>query len=154
MHDGRFSTLEEVVDFYSTGIQDNPGLALALREGRAPNGDPIRLNFTAAQKDALIAFLETLTDNTFLTNDLFSDPFEELPGDFDGSGLVDAADLAFWQSEADDGDGFLQWQQNLGRSWLDLAPISSITAVPEPSTGLLASCMSICALSRRRKDRY
>ena len=36
---------------------------------------PVRLNFTQEEKDALVAFLRTLTDVTFLTDKKFSDPF-------------------------------------------------------------------------------
>ncbi len=155
MHDGRFETLEEVIDFYSTEIQNNPNLALTLRENRQPNGDPIQFNFTQAEKDALIAYLNTLTDEAFLTSELFSDPFVELPGDFDGSGLVDDDDLIFWRTTAMEGSSFLEWQQNLGRSWQDVASSSSIAAVPEPSTIALVSAAFICALWRgKRRDGF
>ncbi len=79
MHDGRFATLEEVVDFYSTGIQAHPNLAPPLTTNGQPGGPPIRLNMTQTQKDALVAFLGTLTDFDFLTDERFSNPFE-LPG--------------------------------------------------------------------------
>ena len=147
-HDGRFSTLEEVIDFYSTGIQDNPNLDNRLRV----NGQPIQFNFTQEEKDALIAYLETLTDDTFLNSDLFSDPFVELPGDFDDTGLVDAQDLQFWQENALSGAEFLTWQQNLGQSWLDfsIAP-STAAAVPEPSAVLLATMAALRIGYRRRR---
>jgi len=155
MHDGRFETLEEVIDFYSTGIQDNPDLALGLREGGLPTGDPIQFNFTENEKAALIAFLETLTDDTFLTSELFSDPFVELAGDFDGSGLIDSADVDFWnsnwQSAGLSGSDFLAWQRNLGRSWEDLAIGASISSVPEPATATLAIGALLLALTRRRR---
>jgi len=57
-HDGRFTTLEEVIDFYSTDIQDNPDLDSFLKR----NGQPIQFNFSQTEKEALIAFLNTLTD--------------------------------------------------------------------------------------------
>ncbi|MGK0366528.1 MAG: cytochrome c peroxidase [Saprospiraceae bacterium] len=72
MHDGRFATLEEVVEHYNSGIQAHPTLSAALTD---TNGDPVQLNFTAAEKAALVAFLKTLTDDV-LTNDIkFSNPF-------------------------------------------------------------------------------
>ncbi len=74
MHDGRFATLEEVVEHYNSGVQDHPALDNRLRV-RGTN-QVKRLNFTDAQKSALVAFLKTLTDNTFLTDDKFSDPFK------------------------------------------------------------------------------
>ncbi len=73
MHDGRFSTLSQVIDFYSTGIQANAGLDNALRNN---NGNPVRFNITQTEKDALIAYLNTLTDPTFLADPKFGDPFK------------------------------------------------------------------------------
>lgn len=72
MHDGRFNTLEEVVEHYSTGIQDHPNLSEFLRE---PNGDPRKFNFTEEEKAALVAFLKTVTDQNFVQQTRFSDPF-------------------------------------------------------------------------------
>lgn len=74
MHDGRFSTLEQVVDFYSTQVVDNPNLSPPLRLP-PPGGGVSRPNFSAAQKAALVAFLKTLTDPNLATNPKYSDPF-------------------------------------------------------------------------------
>ena len=65
MHDGRFDTLEKVIDHYSKGIQSHPNLDPRMR----------RLNFTDSEKAALIAFLRTLTDHAFLADPKFSDPW-------------------------------------------------------------------------------
>lgn len=72
MHDGRFATLEQVVEHYNSGIKAHPNLAPALR---SPDGAPLRLNMSPAQKNALIAFLKTLTDPTVATEAKWSDPF-------------------------------------------------------------------------------
>jgi cytochrome c peroxidase len=72
MHDGRFTTLEQVVEHYDSGVRNNPGLDPGLR---APGGQPRRLNLTPAQKSALVTFLRALTDTTFLHDARFSDPF-------------------------------------------------------------------------------
>jgi len=72
MHDGRFTTLEQVVQFYDAGVQANPGLDPRLR---GPDGRPRRLGLTAADRAALVAFLGALTDSTFLTARKFSNPF-------------------------------------------------------------------------------
>jgi cytochrome c peroxidase len=76
MHDGRFSTLEQVVEFYNSGIVNHPNLSPPLR---GPGGLPRRLNLTAAQKAALVAFLKTLTDDSVATDEKFSDPFNYGP---------------------------------------------------------------------------
>lgn len=71
MHDGRFQTLAEVVEFYDHGVQDGPALDHRLREGRAPR----RLNLSAVDKAALVAFLMTLNDDALIKDPRFSDPF-------------------------------------------------------------------------------
>lgn len=73
MHDGRFATLEEVVEHYNSGIQAHPTLSPALADD---NGNPIQLNFTDFEKAALVAFLKTLTDNSISSEEKWSDPFE------------------------------------------------------------------------------
>jgi cytochrome c peroxidase len=72
MHDGRFGTLAQVVEHYDSGIQGNLNLDRRLR---GPNGAPQRLNLTAQQRSALVAYLNTLTDQTLLTAAKFSNPF-------------------------------------------------------------------------------
>lgn len=79
MHDGRFATLEQVVDFYNNGVVNHPNLSPQLRLPPGPPGSPPpgprRLNLSAAQKAALVAFLKTLTDTGVTTDPKFSDPF-------------------------------------------------------------------------------
>lgn len=72
MHDGRFATLGEVLDHYSTMIRNHPNLDGSLRQrGQGPE----RYEFGAVERAALIAFLHTLTDENFLSDPRFSDPF-------------------------------------------------------------------------------
>jgi cytochrome c peroxidase len=73
MHDGRFTSLDQVVAFYDSGIQPNPGLDGRLRVG--PNGPPQRLNLTQVQRDAIVAYLRTLTDAQLLKDPRFANPF-------------------------------------------------------------------------------
>lgn len=73
MHDGRFKTLEEVVEHYNSGIQNHPTLSPALTDD---NGNPIRLNLNETEKSALVAFLKTLTDTTIETETKWSNPFK------------------------------------------------------------------------------
>ncbi|MFN0189376.1 MAG: cytochrome c peroxidase [Bacteroidia bacterium] len=75
MHDGRFSTLEEVVDHYSTGIQFHMNLPPGLIDTVTGQPAAIQLNFTTAEKASLVAFLKTLTDTTLATEVKWSDPF-------------------------------------------------------------------------------
>jgi cytochrome c peroxidase len=78
MHDGRFKTLEEVLDHYDGGIRNSgtlsPLIVEADNRGAAAAGR-ISLHLTAGEKAAIIAFLHTLTDQDFVTADQFSDPF-------------------------------------------------------------------------------
>jgi len=73
MHDGRFATLEDVVEHYSTGVKANPNLSNQLR---LPNGQPKLANFSAVDKAALVAFLKTLTDNSMVSDVKYSNPFK------------------------------------------------------------------------------
>jgi len=66
MHDGRFATLEAVVDHYSSGGKNHPNKDVRIQP----------MHFTDSEKAALIAFLKTLTDRKFLEDPKFSDPFE------------------------------------------------------------------------------
>jgi cytochrome c peroxidase len=93
MHDGRFQTLEEVVEFYNSGMSNHPQLSFMLRKntnggffffGEDPMDEelnaatgiiPLRMHMTNEEKKALVAFMKTFTDETFLTNERFSDPF-------------------------------------------------------------------------------
>ena len=78
MHDGRFNTLEQVLDHYDGGIKYSSTLSPLIVEadnrGAAAAGK-ISLHLTAGEKAAIIAFLHTLTDRDFVTAERFSDPF-------------------------------------------------------------------------------
>jgi len=67
MHDGRFATLEEVLEHYNSGGHRSPNLDPFIRFGRG-------LGLTAQQKSDIIAFLHTLTDSTFLQRAELTDP--------------------------------------------------------------------------------
>jgi cytochrome c peroxidase len=70
MHDGRFQTLRQVVEHYNTGV---------VVQSR--NIDPSMIGFIhglgLTQQDItdLVAFLETLTDESFVTNPAYASPF-------------------------------------------------------------------------------
>lgn len=72
MHDGSFATLDAVLNHYSNGIANHTNLHFNLKNGNTP----IRMNFTDAEKQALIAFLNTFTDEEFTTDVRFSNPFK------------------------------------------------------------------------------
>jgi cytochrome c peroxidase len=73
MHDGRFNTLEEVVEHYSTGVKNHPTLSPQLR---LLNGQPRNINLSPADKAALVAFLKTLTDQNLVSDVKYSNPFK------------------------------------------------------------------------------
>jgi len=64
MHDGRFKTLEEVVEHYCTGVKRSATLDPNL--AKHPDGG---LPLKDSDKRALVAFLKTLTDERFKTSD-------------------------------------------------------------------------------------
>lgn len=67
MHDGRFGSLQSVLNFYSDGVQNTQNLDSSLK--RTDNRFGIEL--TQDEKAAIIEFLHTLTDETFINNPLF-----------------------------------------------------------------------------------
>lgn len=71
MHDGSLKTLEEVLDFYSEGV--NNSYNVDSKMGFAHKGGA---GFTKIEKERIIAFLKTMTDSTFLSNPAFGNPFE------------------------------------------------------------------------------
>lgn len=66
MHNGRFKTLESVLEHYATGVKDSPTLDPLLKQ----NGQ-LGIPLTASEKQALIAFLQTLTDEQFIRDERF-----------------------------------------------------------------------------------
>ncbi|MCS7018598.1 MAG: cytochrome c peroxidase [Cytophagales bacterium] len=70
MHDGRFRNLEMVLDHYSEGMEDIPTLDPLFKRTDGKRGIPM----TAEEKRLIIAFLKTLTDETFLHDKRFSEP--------------------------------------------------------------------------------
>ena len=80
MHDGRFKTLEEVLDHYNQGINLSSTLSPLIIEadnlGQIEQYEP-SLNLSGREKKAIIAFLHTLTDEQFITDAKFSNPFKQ-----------------------------------------------------------------------------
>ena len=74
MHDGRFQTLEEVIEHYSSGIHPHENLGLAF-EDQASVKTTSGFGYSSEQKAALVAFLKTLTDKQLVSDPRFSDPF-------------------------------------------------------------------------------
>jgi len=101
MHDGRFKTLEEVVEHYNSGVKNHPNLDPQLRDiggleqmtetelllkfDKNGNGviednevssiPPRRLGLSAAEKRGLVDFLKTLSDPAIFQDKRFSNPF-------------------------------------------------------------------------------
>ena len=73
MHDGRFATLRDVVEHYDHGVKNSQHLSLLLKDS---TDAPRKLNLTEEEKEGLIAFLNTMTDEQFLNDPRFSDPFQ------------------------------------------------------------------------------
>jgi cytochrome c peroxidase len=73
MHDGRFGTLEEVIEHYSINIQNHRNLNFELRNN---DSQPRRFNYTKQDKLDLIAYLNTLTDYNIINDVRFSNPFK------------------------------------------------------------------------------
>ena len=100
MHDGRFNTLEEVVEHYNSGIHNHPNLSWALQNTSSldnlteqqalllldlnhdgiistdemPAPVAVKLNLNNTEKKALVAFLKALSDPSVFTDVRFNDP--------------------------------------------------------------------------------
>ena len=68
MHDGRFFTLEAVLNHYSSGVTHTQNLDPSL-----DNNGTLGIPLTTEEKTKIIAFLKTLTDNDFLNDSRFSE---------------------------------------------------------------------------------
>ncbi len=69
MHDGRFATLDEVIEHYSSGIHMSPTIDPLIEFGSQGG-----VQLDAQEKHLLKKFLLTLTDNNFINNPNFKDP--------------------------------------------------------------------------------
>ena len=102
MHDGRFNTLEAVVEHYNSGVKSHPNLDFTLHETGSianmtqqellqqfdTNHDGIiseseisslpsqQLNLSVSEKKSLVDFLKTLSDGSILTDKRFKNPFK------------------------------------------------------------------------------
>lgn len=70
MHDGRFKTLEEVLDFYSEGLKASPTIDSKMTFAHRGGA-----KLTKEEKRKIIAFLKTMSDSAFITDKRFSNPF-------------------------------------------------------------------------------
>ncbi|QNL22287.1 cytochrome-c peroxidase [Hyphobacterium sp. CCMP332] len=85
MHDGRFNTLEEVLEHYNEHVQVSNTLSTLMYVNNdpdqqgiiSPDGKTIQLGLTESEKSAIIAFLKTLTDNELINDPRFTNPFLE-----------------------------------------------------------------------------
>jgi cytochrome c peroxidase len=71
MHDGRFQTLDQVIEFYSTEVHANSTVDVLMKKSEQGG-----IQLQPIQKQALKAFLLTLTDSTVITNPDYQNPFE------------------------------------------------------------------------------
>jgi cytochrome c peroxidase len=71
MHDGRFKTIEEVVDFYSEGVK--PSATIDSKMEFAHQGGA---RLSAEEKRKIIAFLLTLSDSSFVKDAAYTSPYE------------------------------------------------------------------------------
>ncbi|MFY1045236.1 cytochrome-c peroxidase [Chryseobacterium sp. GP-SGM7] len=68
MHDGRFYTLDAVLNFYSDNVEDNPNLDPQLKQN-----NHIGISMNSQEKQFIIQFLKTLSDKNFITNPKFAE---------------------------------------------------------------------------------
>jgi cytochrome c peroxidase len=69
MHDGRFATLREVIDFYNEGLNQSP-----YADSNMKNTHKGGVQLSNEDREALIAFILTLTDHSLVTNPGYQAP--------------------------------------------------------------------------------
>lgn len=74
MHDGRFNTLEEVLDFYDKGFHDSPSLDPNLKKHLGTDNKPKPRSWSSQDKADLLAFLSALSDTSLISNSAYSKP--------------------------------------------------------------------------------
>lgn len=72
MHDGRFKTLEEVIEHYNSGVNSTDTIDPVMQTGNNKYG----LNLSDINKQALVAFLKTFTDTSIITDQKYANPFK------------------------------------------------------------------------------
>ena len=70
MHDGRFSTIEDVLEFYSNGVHVSENIDPKMMHAYQGGS-----HLSVHQRECIIAFLHTLTDSTFITDPEYDNPF-------------------------------------------------------------------------------
>ncbi|MCZ8217330.1 MAG: cytochrome-c peroxidase, partial [Cyclobacteriaceae bacterium] len=70
MHDGRFRTLEQVMDHYRFSVKESATLDPLLKNNTTPG-----IVLTDEESDKIIAFIKTLTDKDFIKDKKFANPF-------------------------------------------------------------------------------
>ncbi len=81
MHDGSIATLDGVIDHYAAGgrtVTSGPNAGVG-RDNPLKSGFMVGFTFTAQERAELIAFLDALTDDRFLRDPRFADPFGNEP---------------------------------------------------------------------------
>ena len=70
MHDGRYSTIDDVLDFYNSKVLNTPYTDVLMHH--APEGG---VHLTPSELSAIKSFLMTLTDESVITNEKYSNPW-------------------------------------------------------------------------------
>jgi cytochrome c peroxidase len=68
MHDGRFITIEAVLNHYAGHVKNTPNLDPLLKQNATPG-----ISLTSTEQSKIIAFLFTLNDNVFINDKRFSE---------------------------------------------------------------------------------
>jgi cytochrome c peroxidase len=70
MHDGRFKTVEEVIDFYSEGVNTNINI-----DSKMGSAHQKGVHLSAEEKRKILLFLKTMSDYAFISDSTLSNPF-------------------------------------------------------------------------------
>jgi hypothetical protein len=90
-----------------------------------------------------------LTDVTDVITYTLAMPPDDLPGDFNDDGVVNAADYVVWRRNDGSAPGYEEWRTNFGRTSGSAAQV--VGSVPEPAT-LTLLLATLLSLSPRRRE--
>ncbi|MEM7105667.1 MAG: cytochrome c peroxidase [Bacteroidota bacterium] len=147
MHDGSLPTIQDVINHYDAipAASNGPLLDPRLR----PGGQPQNLGLTQNEKNALEAFLLTLTGSDLYTNEKWSDPFDDngnlviingfLPIEwtsFEGIQDNERIRLDWTTATEQDNEGFFVMRSDDGQRWDEIAFVEGQGNSLDPTTYL------------------
>jgi hypothetical protein len=108
----------------------------------------IEFTFFNGTTDTTPTLTERGTDLYIRSMEIFGGAPPVVPGDYNGSGTVDAADYVVWRKGDGSQSGYDLWRTNFGRTAGSSSGAAAHAAVPEPATGVMLLVLTTAVLIR------